>query len=65
MVSNERLFQVAVDYYEKGRTKSDIGEDLGVSHVQIGKYLKLAKDRGIVEIVLNPPSVQPEELRKK
>lgn len=64
MVSNERLFQVAVAYYEKGNTKSEIGERLGVSHVQVGKYLKLAQDRGIVEIVLNPPSVQPEEQEK-
>mgnify|MGYP004635216163 FL=1 len=61
MITNEKLFEVAVKYYEKGKTKSEIAKTLGVSHVQIGKYLNLAKERGLVEIVLNPPSVQPEE----
>ena len=64
MITNDRLFAVAVDYYEKGKTKSDIAKELGVSHVQVGKYLNLAKDRGLVEIVLNAPSVQPEEEEK-
>lgn len=61
MISNELLFSVAVDYYEKKMTKSDIGKRLGVSHVQVGKYLNSATERGIVEIILNPPSVLPEE----
>lgn len=64
MISNERLYSVAVDYYEKSKTKSEIAKELGVSHVQVGKYLNLAKERGLVEIVLNPPSVHPEELDK-
>lgn len=64
MITNERLFEVAVNYYEKGKTKSEIAKTLGVSHVQIGKYLNLAKERGLVEIVLNPPAVQPEEQEK-
>lgn len=64
MITNERLYDVAVNYYEKGKTKSEIAKTLGVSHVQIGKYLNLAKERGLVEIVLNPPAVQPEEQEK-
>ncbi len=61
MVGNEKLFSVAYDYYEKGMTKSEIAKSLGVSHVQVGKYINAALERGLVEIVLNAPDVQQEE----
>ena len=61
MVGNEKLFAVAYDYYEKGMTKSEIAKSLGVSHVQVGKYINTALERGLVEIVLNAPTVQQEE----
>ncbi len=61
MISNERLFAVAVAYYANGRRQQEIAEELGVSHVQVGKYLRLAQERGIVEITLNPPYVTPED----
>ncbi len=64
MVGNEKLFSVAYDYYEKGMTKSEIAKSLGVSHVQVGKYINAALERGLVEIVLNAPTVQKEEQEK-
>ena len=64
MVGNEKLFSVAYDYYEKGMTKSEIARSLGVSHVQVGKYINAALERGLVEIVLNAPTVQKEEQEK-
>lgn len=61
MISDERLFEVAVDYYANKKPQREIAAKLGVSHVQVGKYLKLAGERGIVEITLNPPFVNEDE----
>lgn len=61
MVSDEKLFKIAMAYYKGGRTQMEIAKDLGVSHVQVGKYLKLAQDRGIVEIRVNAPFVPDGE----
>ena len=64
MISDEKLFMIAVAYYANGRRQQDIAEELGVSHVQIGKYLKLARQRGIVEISINPPYVDSDDAKK-
>ncbi len=61
MVSDEKLFRIAIAYYRNGKTQTDLASELGVSHVQIGKYLKLAKKRGIVEITINAPFVDQNE----
>ncbi|SMP56418.1 DNA-binding transcriptional regulator LsrR, DeoR family [Sphaerochaeta associata] len=64
MISNEKLFAVAVAYYLNGRRQKEIADEYGVSHVQVGKYLKLAHDRGIVEININPPYVTKDEQKR-
>lgn len=61
MVSDEKLFRIAIAYYRNGKTQTDLAAELGVSHVQVGKYLKLARKRGIVEITINAPFVDQNE----
>lgn len=61
MISDEKLFKIAIAYYKNGETQQSIAKEFGVSHVQVGKYLKLAKDRGIVEIRINAPFISNDE----
>ena len=65
MISDEKLFMIAVAYYANGRHQQDIADELGVSHVQIGKYLKMARQKGIVEITINPPYVDADEQKRQ
>ena len=65
MISDEKLFMIAVAYYANGRHQQDIANELGVSHVQIGKYLKMARQKGIVEISINPPYVDASEQKRQ
>lgn len=58
MISDDLLFEVAVDYYIKKLLQKDIAEKYGVSRVQISKYLKMAQDRSIVRIDVIPPRVK-------
>ncbi len=60
MISDTKLYEVAYSYYVQGRRQQDIARELGVSHVQVSKYLKLAEEKGIVEITVNPPYVSNE-----
>lgn len=60
MISDEKLFEVAVAYFIKNKLQREIAEEFGVSRVQISKYLKLAEERGLVEISLNPPNISVE-----
>lgn len=55
MISDDKLLEVAIDYYIRGKTQSAIAQIYGVSHVQIGNYLKEAQRRGIVTISVNLP----------
>lgn len=63
MVSDEKLFDVAVDYYIKKKKQKEIAKEYGVSNVQISKYLKLAEKRNIVSVTVNPPNVSKEDLQ--
>ncbi|NMA23650.1 MAG: hypothetical protein GX938_09135 [Spirochaetales bacterium] len=61
MITDEKLFDVAVAYYIKGKLQREIAEELGVSRVQVSKYLSLAHKRGVVGISVNPPWVEDNE----
>ncbi|MDY0287633.1 MAG: sugar-binding domain-containing protein [Sphaerochaeta sp.] len=63
MISDEKLFDVAIAYHVRKKTQRDIAKEYDVSHVQISKYLKLAEQRGIITISINPPSVTKEDLQ--
>lgn len=61
MTTDEKLLDIAIAYYMQHKTQSEIAAEYGVSHVQIGKYLKEAKRRNIVTITVNLPLSEGEE----
>jgi DNA-binding transcriptional regulator LsrR (DeoR family) len=60
-ISDDLLFEVAYDYYIKNVFQRDIAKKLGVSRVQVSKYLKMAIERKIVRIEVIPPRI-PQKL---
>lgn len=60
-ISDDLLFEVAYDYYIKNVLQKDIAKKLGVSRVQVSKYLKMAVERKIVRIEVIPPRI-PQKL---
>ncbi|MBN2616762.1 MAG: hypothetical protein JXR64_00470 [Spirochaetales bacterium] len=62
LVTDDKLFNVAVDYYINKKKQKEIAKEYNVSTVQISKYLKLAEKRNIVTISVNPPNVSKEDL---
>ena len=64
MITDELLFEVAIDHYYNNLLQKDIAEKLGVSRVQISKYIKLAHKRGIVNIEVIPPRLSEDVCNK-
>jgi deoxyribonucleoside regulator len=52
------LLEVARLYYEEEITKSEIAKSRGVSNTQVGRLLKEAHERGIVQIKFHPPLLE-------
>lgn len=63
-ISDELLFEVAYDYYVRNILQKDIAKKLGVSRVQVSKYLKMAVERKIVRIEVIPPKI-PQKLESE
>lgn len=63
-ISDDLLFEVAYDYYIKNVLQKDIAKKLGVSRVQVSKYLKMAVERKIVRIEVVPPKI-PQKLESE
>jgi len=61
MISDEKLLTVAIEYYLQKKTQTEIADELNVSHVQVGNYLKEAMRRNIVSIHVNLPVSESEE----
>lgn len=61
MTLDEKLYVVAIDYYHNKMTQQEIADQLNVSRVQVSKYLASARERGIVEITVNPPWVDDQD----
>jgi len=59
-ISDDLLFEVAFDYYVKKMLQKDIAKKLGVSRVQVSKYLKMAEERKIVRIEIVPPKISAQ-----
>jgi len=64
LINDKLLFKVAVDYYINKKLQKEIAKDLGVSRVQVSKYLKLAKERGIVKIEIISPEISSEKQKE-
>jgi deoxyribonucleoside regulator len=57
-----RLVEIATAYYYENRTQSEIAASMGVTRSQISRYLKEARELGIVEIHIMTPVEQPGKL---
>jgi deoxyribonucleoside regulator len=53
-----RLVEIARAYYYENRTQSEIAASIGVTRSQISRYLKEARELGIVEIRIMMPGEQ-------
>ncbi len=51
----EILYEVSKLYYVENRNQAEIARKIGISRPQVSRYLKRAKEIGIVEIKLNIP----------
>jgi len=60
MITDDLLFEVAVDYYINKMLQKDIAKKYGVSRVQVSKYLQMARERNIVRIDIIPPKVSSD-----
>lgn len=47
----ELLLKVSIYYFDENMTQQEIAEKMGITRQSVSKYLGLARDRGIVEIV--------------
>jgi DNA-binding transcriptional regulator LsrR (DeoR family) len=68
MIDDGLLYKVASDYYVEKRNQQEIADELGVSRVQVSKYLKMAEERGLVRIEVRPPVIsegEQESLRRE
>ena len=54
----ELAYHVARFYYVDGLTQQQIANRLGISRPKVSRLLSYARNNGIVEIKLNPPSVR-------
>lgn len=53
--SAEQLMEVARRFYLLGWTQVQIARDLGLDHSTVSRYLKRARDEGIVRVEIRPP----------
>jgi len=60
-IDDQLLYRVAEDYYVKNRIQREIAEELGVSRVQVSKYLKMAKERGLIRVEVISPQLTEEQ----
>jgi DNA-binding transcriptional regulator LsrR (DeoR family) len=61
MITNDLLYKVAMEYYINKKSQKDIAEKIGVSRVQISKYLAMAEEREIVRFIVSLPGVSEDE----
>jgi deoxyribonucleoside regulator len=62
MIHDDLLYRVATAYHIEKKNQREIASELGVSRVQISKYLKMAEARGLVRVEVIPPVISSEEL---
>ncbi len=58
------LYRVARAYYGDGLTQQEIARDLGLSRPKVSRLLQRARDAGVVNITLVPPSGGLSELEQ-
>lgn len=55
------LYDVVRQYYVDKKLQREIANSLGVSRVQVGKYIKMAEERGMVRVQVVPPTVSEKQ----
>lgn len=58
----QKLAQVASMYYEREMTQSAIAEELGVSRAKVYRLLKEAREKQVVQIIIDWPIQRDEQL---
>ncbi len=63
----QKLADIAFDYYQKGLSQSKIAKKMDLTQPEVSRCLLEAKEKGIIEIIINPlfTSSLAEELKKK
>lgn len=55
----QRLVEIARAYYLENRNQSEIAQGMGVTRSQVSRYLKEARELGIVQVRITIPGEQP------
>ncbi len=53
--ATEQLIEVATSFYRHGKSQIEIARELGLDPSTVSRYLKRARDEGIVHIEIRPP----------
>ena len=53
--TTEQLIEVATSFYRQGKSQVEIARELGLDPSTVSRYLKRARDEGIVHIEIRPP----------
>ena len=53
--ATEQLIEVATSFYRQGKSQIEIARELGLDPSTVSRYLKRARDEGIVHIEIRPP----------
>lgn len=53
--TTEQLIEVATSFYRHGKSQVEIARELGLDPSTVSRYLKRARDEGIVHIEIRPP----------
>ncbi|HDN81157.1 MAG TPA: sugar-binding transcriptional regulator [Methanomicrobia archaeon] len=61
----KKLYLISYEYYINGKTQQEIAEQLGISRVLVSRYLKQAREIGLVEINLKNPFSEIDSLKKR
>jgi DNA-binding transcriptional regulator LsrR (DeoR family) len=61
----DQLIEVARRFYLGGETQVDIARDLGLDPSTVSRYLKRARDEGVVRVEIRPPRRRDVELGRR
>jgi len=61
----KKLYLIAYEYYINRKTQQEIADQLGTNRVLISRYLKQARELGLVEIKLRDPFLETEIIKEK
>jgi DNA-binding transcriptional regulator LsrR (DeoR family) len=60
--STEQLIEVATSFYRHGKSQVEIARELGLDPSTVSRYLKRAREQGIVHVEIRPPRREHADL---